>query len=72
MAARKRAEHRTTRRKQTGGPRPSFRALADGLFELRVCGRVVLDVLVTLDGGVLTFVRVDGALLFELPVLGQA
>jgi hypothetical protein len=32
----------------------------------------VLELLVTLDGELMTFVRVDGALLGELPVLGQA
>ncbi len=50
----------------------SFCAIADGLYELRIGPRVVLDLLVTLDGELLTFVRVDGALLGELPVLGQA
>jgi hypothetical protein len=37
-----------------------------------VGARVVLDLLVTLDGELMTFVRVDGELLGELPVLGQA
>jgi len=72
MVARKRA-----RRKSEGGTKPgsrggSFRALAEGLYELRVGRRVVIDVLVTLDGELLTFVRVDGVLLAELQVLGQA
>ena len=72
MTVRKRA-----RRKSTCGTKPGrrgavFRAIANGLFELRIGQRVVIDVLVTLDGELLTFVRVDGALLAELPVQGQA
>jgi len=32
----------------------------------------MIDLLVTLDGELLTFVRVDGELLGELPIMGQA
>ncbi|APR80955.1 Hypothetical protein A7982_06302 [Minicystis rosea] len=42
------------------------------MYELHIGDRVIIDVLVTLDGELLTFVRVDGALLAELPVQGQA
>ncbi len=72
MTARKRAL-----RKGAGAGKPksrprAFRAVADGLYELRVGARVVLDLLVTLDGELMTFVRVDGERRGELPVLGQA
>jgi len=50
----------------------SFRTVADGLYELRLSARVMIDLLVTLDGELLTFVRVDGELLGELPIMGQA
>ena len=50
-----------------------FQATADfGVVKLRVDARVVLDLLVTTEGEVMTFLRVDGALLGELPVAGQA
>jgi hypothetical protein len=71
MAARKRAPHKTASAKKSGQT-SRFRALANGLYELRLGARVVLDVLVTLDGELMTFIRVDGALLGELPVLGEA
>jgi len=71
MAARKRAAHKMVSAKKNGQP-SRFRALADGLYELRVGARVALDLLVTLDGDLMTFVRVDGALLGELKVLGEA
>jgi hypothetical protein len=71
MAARKRTPHRTAnaRKRERASP---FRALSNGLYELRLGARVVLDLLVTLDGDLMTFIRVDGALLGELPVLGEA
>ena len=43
-----------------------------GLHVLRVGGRVVLDVIVPEQGTLMTFIRVDGELLGELPVAGQA
>jgi hypothetical protein len=43
------------------------------LFVLRVGDRIVLDILVdAARSSVMTFVRIDGELLAELPVLGQA
>jgi hypothetical protein len=54
------------------GRAASFRAISGGLCELHLGGRVVLDLLVTLDGELMTFVRVDGELLAELPVAGEA
>jgi hypothetical protein len=67
--ARSRAEGAPARRRE----RPAFRAIiAEGLYELRVDARVVLDLLVTPDGELCTFVRVDGALLAELPIAGKA
>lgn len=71
MAARKRALPKKANAKKNGqGMR--FRALANGLYELRLGTRVALDLLVTIDGELMTFVRVDGALVGELPVLGEA
>jgi len=69
------AAHKRAARKATGGKKPqraSFHAIAEGLYELRVGARVVLDLLVTTEGEVMTFVRIDGALLGEIPVAGQA
>ena len=43
-----------------------------GLYVLRLGDRVVLDVIVPGDGELLAFLRVDGELLAEVPVLGQA
>jgi hypothetical protein len=43
-----------------------------GPFELRIAERVTLDVLVTGDDEIMTFVRVDGELVAEIPVAGQA
>lgn len=72
MATRKRARSRASGARERRG-RPAFRAIiAEGLYELRIGTRVVLDVLVTADGELCTFVRVDGALLAELPIAGQA
>jgi hypothetical protein len=71
MAARKRAGQKpTSSKKPKKGA--SFRAVADGLYELHLGARVVLDLLVTLDGELMTFVRVDGEILAELPIAGQA
>jgi hypothetical protein len=72
MAARKRARRKSASETKTGSRGTAFRAIAEGLYELQVGRRVIIDVLVTLDGELLTFVRVDGALLAELPVQGQA
>lgn len=69
------AAHKRATRKAAGGKKPqrkSFHAIAEGLYELRVGARVVLDLLVTTEGEVMTFVRIDGALLGEIPVAGQA
>jgi hypothetical protein len=71
MAVRKRAAHKLeSAKKSDKGSR--FRALADGLYELPLGARVALDLLVTLDGDVMTFLRVDGTLVGELKVLGEA
>jgi hypothetical protein len=74
MAAHKRAAHKTASKTGSGKKpqRQSFHAIAEGLYELRVGARVVLDLLVTTEGEVMTFVRIDGALLGEIPVAGQA
>ena len=55
-------------------PRPVARNDTDGsLFVLRVGERIVLDILVDATrSSVMTFIRIDGELLAELPVLGQA
>jgi hypothetical protein len=42
------------------------------LYVLTLCERIVLDVLAYEDEGLLAFVRVDGEVVAELPVLGQA
>lgn len=72
MAARKRARRKSACKTEPESRSTSFRAIADGLYELHIGDRVIIDVLVTLDGELLTFVRIDGALLAELPVQGQA
>jgi hypothetical protein len=74
MGARKRTRQQSASgtKAKKGGRNASFCALADGLYELRVGKRVIIDVLVTLDGELLTFVRIDGALITEIPVQGQA
>jgi hypothetical protein len=69
------AAHKRAARKAAAGKKPqrqSFHAVAEGLYELRVGARVVLDLLVTTEGEVMTFLRIDGALLGEIPVAGQA
>lgn len=72
------AAHKRAARKPAGGKKPrghqraTFHIIADGLYELRVDERIVLDLLVTTEGEVMTFLRIDGALLGELPVAGQA
>jgi hypothetical protein len=57
-----------------GGPAQSMTVMADdgALYVLRLCERIVLDVLAYEDEGLLAFVRVDGEVVAELPVLGQA
>jgi hypothetical protein len=54
--------------------RPTPRNDTDGsLFVLRVGERIVLDILVDATrSSVMTFIRIDGELMAELPVLGQA
>jgi hypothetical protein len=42
------------------------------LYVLTLCERIVLDVLAYEDEGLLAFVRIDGEVVAELPVLGQA
>ncbi|MCC6557152.1 MAG: hypothetical protein IT372_29720 [Polyangiaceae bacterium] len=42
------------------------------LYVLSLSERVVLDVLAYEDEGLLAFVRIDGEVVAELPVLGQA
>jgi hypothetical protein len=69
MAARKRA---LPKKAKKTGREMQFRAVANGFYELRLGARIALDVLVTMDGELMTFVRVDGALVGELPVLGEA
>lgn len=71
MAARKRAPRKTANAKKSGRPR-AFRAIDTGLDELHLGARVAIHLLVTLDGDLMTFVRVDGTLLGEIPVLGEA
>jgi len=71
MAARKKTSHKTESAKKNSRE-SEFRALADGLYELPLGARVALDLLVTLDGDLMAFIRVDGALLGELKVLGEA
>ncbi|HVY46514.1 MAG TPA: hypothetical protein VHB21_11575 [Minicystis sp.] len=45
---------------------------ASGLYEVDVGDRITLDLLVTVDGDLLTFLRIDGEILAELKVAGQA
>jgi hypothetical protein len=71
------APRRKANRKADGLPRKRAgkrprRPDATGLYVLRVDSRVMVDVIVPADGEVLAFIRVDGELLAELPVLGQA
>lgn len=69
----KAAAETKTRSEQAGEEASTiFRVLCEGLYELRVSPRVVLDLLVTMDGELLTFLRVDGDLVTELPIAGQA
>jgi hypothetical protein len=72
MGTRKRLSRKSSCGTKPRARPPAFRALADGLYELRIGARVVLELLVTLDGELMTFIRIDGALLGELPVLGEA
>ena len=71
MAARKTAPHKTANAKKSGR-RAMFRAIKGGLPDLHLGRRVALHLLVTLDGDLMTFIRIDGALLGEIPVLGEA
>jgi hypothetical protein len=43
-----------------------------GLYILPLGDRVILDLLARVDDGFAVFLRVDGELLVELPVLGSA
>ena len=66
---------RMQRRSERDRPRSTnARTDVDGtLFVLRVGERIVLDILVDCArSSVMTFVRIDGELLAELPVLGDA
>lgn len=69
MAARKRA---LPKKAKKNSREMQFRAVANGLYEIRLGARIALDLLVTMDGELMTFVRLDGALVGELPVLGEA
>lgn len=42
------------------------------LYVLALSERIVLDVLAYEDEGLLAFIRIDGEVVAELPVLGQA
>jgi hypothetical protein len=58
-------------------PRPTRRratvmAADGGLYILPLGDRVILDLLARVDDGFAVFLRVDGELLVELPVLGSA
>ena len=73
MAAHKRTARKPAVPKKIGGhPGVTFHAIAEGLYELRVDARIVLDLLITTEGELMTFLRVDGALLGELPIAGEA
>jgi hypothetical protein len=75
MAARKRTHEKTAMArslKMKPDRGKAFRLITNGLYELRLGARVALDLLVTVDGDVMTFLRIDGALLGEIPVLGEA
>lgn len=71
MAARKKAPRKTPNAKKSARPK-AFRAITTGLDEVHLGARVALHLLVTIDGDLMTFIRIDGALLGELPVLGEA
>jgi hypothetical protein len=51
---------------------PSVMADDGALYVLALSERIVLDVLAYEDEGLLTFIRIDGEVVAELPVLGQA
>ncbi|MGK3962963.1 hypothetical protein WMF38_02085 [Sorangium sp. So ce118] len=55
-------------------PVRSMTVMADdgALYVLPLCERIVLDVLAYEDEGLLAFIRIDGEVVAELPVLGQA
>ncbi len=52
--------------------RDSVMADDGGLYVMTLGSRIVLDVLAYQDEGLLAFVRVEGEVVAELPVLGQA
>jgi len=54
------------------GPGHGLQVVAEGFHEVQVAPRIALDLLVTLDGELLTFLRVDGELLTELRCAGSA
>jgi hypothetical protein len=56
------------------GRTPEQTVMADdgSLYVLALTKRIVLDVLAYEDEGLLAFIRVDGEVVAELPVLGQA
>jgi hypothetical protein len=72
MAARKRSRHKSTGGTEARARRAACCAIAEGVVELRLGARVMLDVLVTEDGDLRLFLRVDGALVVAIPVLGEA
>jgi hypothetical protein len=73
--------HGAARKKQsdfgmaTEARRPIHRQAEDrdgGLTVVRLSPRVVLDLVITTDDELMTFVRIDGRLLGELHVIGKA
>ncbi|AUX32824.1 MULTISPECIES: hypothetical protein [Sorangium] len=69
------ARRRTTETLLTpSAPARSMTVMADdgALYVLPLCERIVLDVLAYEDEGLLAFIRIDGEVVAELPVLGQA
>jgi hypothetical protein len=69
------ARRQTTETPHTAGAHEqSMTVMADdgALYVLQLCERIVLDVLAYEDEGLLAFIRIDGEVVAELPVLGQA
>jgi len=65
----KRRKRETPAARDAGG---SVMADDGALYVLPLGERIVLDVLAYQDEGLLAFVRIDGEVVAELPVLGQA
>ncbi len=73
MTTRRKSRQKSDRpasRKRTG--KRERRASTQKLYVVRIGERVALDLILPGDGALMAFVRVDGELLAELPVLGQA